>query len=250
MERIKKIGAIIPLVLLVCACSSDAKEKDSGRITFKTEDGFTIVGTLIRAEKEEGSPAIVLAHQLRSNRSEWEALMGLLKKEGVTTLAIDLRGHGESTDKNGKKIEWKEFSDSDFQGMATDIKTAVKYLVENTKVDKAKIALIGSSIGGNSALRVLADDAKIRTVVALSPGLNYHSVTTEDAVKKVTDRDMYLIAASGDEYSTDSVNSLYEMNKARVTKEIISGSKHGVPMFDDKPELKNKVVNWFKERLK
>lgn len=255
MKILSGITWFLSIIILVCACSSNAKEnidtpKGSERVTFKTDDGFTIAATLLKAEKEDGGPAVVLAHKLNSNRSEWSELQTLLKKEGITTLAIDLRGHGESTDRNGKKTDWKNFSDSDFMGMITDIKTAVKYLKEKTKVDTARVGLIGASIGSNSALRTLADKSQIKTAIALSPGLNYHSVTTEDAVKKVTKRPMYLVAAKGDEYAADSVKKLYEVNTKQVTKEIITGKKHGVPMFETKPELKTSVVNWFKDKLK
>src|SRR5687767_13271715 len=67
------------------------------RVTFVTSDGVTI-GATLRPGGDRRAPAVILVHQLATDREEWAPVIAkLAEPPGLTVLAIDLRGHGEST---------------------------------------------------------------------------------------------------------------------------------------------------------
>lgn len=91
-----------------------------------------------------GKQLVVLVHGLDSWSGTWQALMELLAKRGVPTLALDLRGHGESP--LGRP---EDFSP---EQLAADVRAAVK-----AQGPGSRIALVGHSMGGRIAMQYAAD---------------------------------------------------------------------------------------------
>jgi len=88
---------------------------------------------------------VVLVHGLDSWSGTWDSLMHLLAKRGIHTLAVDLRGHGESPMGNSSDFSPKQ--------LAADVRTTLKALDLQGK----RVALIGHSMGGRIALQYAAD---------------------------------------------------------------------------------------------
>ena len=70
-------------------------------------------------------------------RSSWTSLSAELNKDGLATLAIDLRGHGESTRQSAvnsqqseteNKMDYKKFSDQEHQASRLDVDAAMNFL--------------------------------------------------------------------------------------------------------------------------
>ena len=62
-------------------------------VTVTTDDGVRLEGTLRRAQ---GPGAVLLVHDLGSRRSVYAPYAQLFFIDDLTTLSIDLRGHGNS----------------------------------------------------------------------------------------------------------------------------------------------------------
>ncbi len=84
-------------------------------VRFKTVDGWTIVGVYHppRPGGKKGDVA-VLIHGVGAGHGEWSSIEPRLWKMGLGTLAIDLRGHGESDQGPSGKRVWSQFSDHDW----------------------------------------------------------------------------------------------------------------------------------------
>ncbi len=150
--------------------SADSKNAPKS-VSFKTVDGWTIKGTLYSASKSGG--AAILLHQRGGSKSDWTALCESLKTEGVTALAIDQRGAGESTAGPGGKGDNAPWDTSE------DIAAAVGYL-NNYKT----IGLAGASYGANNALIYAAEHpARIKAVALFSPGADYNGLKTAEPAK-------------------------------------------------------------------
>jgi pimeloyl-ACP methyl ester carboxylesterase len=115
---------------------SNADAGSFQKVTFKTEDGAIIEGTLFEGKK---SRAVVFAHGMVFNQESWYPLAERLQKEGIASLAIDFRGYGNS--KPGTSSE-----------IYPDILGAVNYL---EKRGFEHIALIAGSMGGAAILHAL-----------------------------------------------------------------------------------------------
>jgi pimeloyl-ACP methyl ester carboxylesterase len=193
-------------------------------------DGVTIAGTLTGLFEGERRAAVLLLHQLGSDRRAWEGFAQRLAEEGFVSLAIDLRGHGET----GGAQDWELASE--------DVTTAWEFMIGLRGVDSERMAVVGASIGGNLALRVAAERFDVRAVAALSPGLEYQGVTAEDAVASGLDRrPVFLVAQEGDTYSAETVRTLAE-GRPWVQTLIGAGSAHGTAMLDG--ELERRLISF------
>lgn len=240
-----KILLTIAIIIYLSGCiSQDQGINMAEDVTFKTDDGVTIYATYYKPEISN-EKSIILLHMLRTDRSYWKDFANKLSKEGYDVLAIDLRGHGQSTDKNGLKISWQSFSEKDFNDMVLDVKAAKDFMIKQKP--KNKIAIIGASIGANTALNYAVNDKEIKTIVLLSPGLDYHGVKTEESMKKY-DRSVLIAVSSEDEPSFSSSQKLFEITKGEKEIKIYNNAGHGTWMFG-KTDLQDVIITWLKSRI-
>ena len=131
------------------------------RVTFAV-DGLTLHGNLTVAG--EGAPAVVLTGPFTGVK---EQVVGTyarrLNQRGVTTLAFDHRGFGES---GGRRAH------EDSQGKLADLRAAVSLLIAHPAVNPARVAAVGICLGGGYAVRAAASDPRIRAVVGIAGAYN------------------------------------------------------------------------------
>ena len=86
------------------------------------------------------------------------------------------------------------------------------------------------------------------TAVALSPGLDYRGVTTDDAVGK--DGALLLVASHGDAYSAESIEQLFALVTGDVAARLYAGDAHGTQLFDNELEsVRALVAGWLTEQV-
>jgi dienelactone hydrolase len=236
---------IVFVLLFLIALSGCTKRGEFMEVSFKTDDGFTIYGDFYQPENPNGK-ALILLHMLRTDKSHWTEFAQRLKERGYYVLAIDLRGHGKSLDKNGKKITWQEFSENDFKNMVLDVKAAKLFLIEKG-INSKSIGIIGASIGANTALNYAATDEEIRVIALLSPGLDYRGVKTEDAMK-VYDRPVFIAASKEDEPAASSSLKLYELALGKKELKMYENAGHGTKMFGS-TNLMDELINWLENNF-
>lgn len=251
-------GLGLGLLFLVAGCSGNQSggnqpPPDNGpEVTFMAADGLVVHAT-VGGATGGGKPVAVLAHQLCSNRAEWSATthdwVSAFAQRGVTTLAIDLRGHGRSTlfpDGSIKDLCSGGGNSALYAGMVSDVKAAVDYA--RGTLNAKSVAVLGASIGSNSALVAFADDAQLAMVVALSPGLDYAGIQTSDAVTRIGSRPALLEAADDDSYSATSVRQLKQQNGA-VSTQVWPTGGHANQIFVTHPEELTRVADLVVSKL-
>jgi len=164
------------LVLLALPSLLVAAQPTVRELSLKTPDGFTLKGTLTIPPGHGRHAAVILAHQFRSDRSGWAPLAEQLQSRGIATLALDLRGHGQSTERNATSVAVDgEFAGSakriGFDQIPGDLELAAAWLRKQPGIDGRRVGLAGSSIGALSAL-MAAPKVHPIAVVALSPAGN------------------------------------------------------------------------------
>ncbi len=209
-------AAAMCLVLAACPLLTEAADPED--VTFKARDGLVLTATY-SPPAEPKAACVVLLHMLCGKRQDWNDLVPDLRKAGYAVLAIDMRGHGDS--KAGGKVDMEELDDKKAEPicaqMAQDVAAAVAYLKGREEVDSTRIVLIGGSIGANVALNHAARDASVRSVVLLSPGLEYMGIKTKDAMKSCVKRPVLLVASSPDTESVKCVEALVNVAKGSKT---------------------------------
>lgn len=215
-------------------------------VTITTKDGVQIVGDYYPAGAEN-APAVLLLHMMPSTRKSWVDFSEKLNEVGMSALAIDLRGHGDSLNKSdGTYLNYKNFSNAEHQWSMYDVEAAVDFLKQK---GAEKIFVIGASIGANLALQYAAEHSDIRAAVLLSPGLDYRGILTADLPPQLrAGQAAYYAASSEDSYSADSVRTLYQKTPEAVKKEekIFDNAGHGTDMFTHEPDFEGQIISWLK----
>ncbi len=212
---------------MLSACVSQAPKKDS--VSFNTEDGKTIKATYLNGT---GKP-IILLHMLGRDRHSWDSFSKELNKKWPV-LSLDFRGHGESSG------NWKDFSEQDFRNMTVDVKAGKEFL-KKQGLNVSDLIIIGGSIGANTALNYGVQDKSVKTIILMSPGLEYRGVTTEDTIAKY-DGKILLIASSEDEYSAETCMRLNEL-AGDSTLKIYNNLGHGTDMLTSK-EVRDLILSF------
>src|SRR5262245_8729421 len=87
--------AIIGSIAIACASACAQPAPPAARVVdIAAPDGVVLKGTLFAAPA--GGPAVLLLHQCDEQRHVWDPLGPKLAAAGITALAIDFRGYGES----------------------------------------------------------------------------------------------------------------------------------------------------------
>lgn len=196
------------------------------RIALNTSDGVRIAATVY---KNDGESGVILVHMIGKDRKSWDPIITNLATRRAV-IAIDLRGHGQSDG------VLRKFTDDDYRAMVNDVAAARKAL------GKREIAIVGASIGANAAIKYASSDPSVKTVIALSPGLDYHGLRIDDVIPYM-DRPVLVVASSGDQYSYNTMRKLSEMNK-NVETDMLSGDKHGTDMFGTGKGVESEIFRW------
>ncbi|MCX5797186.1 MAG: alpha/beta fold hydrolase [Elusimicrobia bacterium] len=202
-------------------------------VRFKTDDGWTICASY-QAPKP-GRPVAILVHGVAAGKSEWQPLTAELAKRGIGSLALDLRGHGESLAGPSGKTDFAGFDASqEWPKAVKDIEAAAAYL-QKRGIKTARLGYIGASIGAN-----LASWAKPspRWLALLSPGADYRGVI----LSRPTAGLAVLVAASPPDAYAFQTAAAYarQFPSAAFLK---AGHGHGAQMLSE-PEFLKGLADW------
>lgn len=122
-------------------------------VFFKTPDGLKLHGWFFKAQEKRGS--ILVLHGNAENLSTHVNSVLWLVQEGFNVFIFDYRGYGRS---EGKPT---------VQGIHVDAEAALETMLTLPGVDKEKIAVLGQSIGGATAIYLVANSPYTQNVRAL-----------------------------------------------------------------------------------
>jgi uncharacterized protein len=120
--------------------------------------GDALSGTFFVPESAEPVPAVIVCHGAGEFKENYFELCQLLAARGVAALAIDMHGHGESA---GARfcVEMRKW--------VSDIQSAIDFLCQHPRVDRARIGAFGMSSGGTAIFEAALVDQRLKTLVAL-----------------------------------------------------------------------------------
>ncbi len=221
------------------------------KIILTTQDNVRIVGNYYTSAEGVSQSAIILLHAMPATKESWDAFAIALQQKGFHVLAIDERGHGESTiqileDGTQKTLDYRKFSDEDHQAKKLDI-AATRAFFEEKGIEGSRIFIGGASIGANLAIQYLAEHPECPAAFALSPGLNYHGVMTEQYAKNIKENQrLFLAAAKDDTHAAfQAVEKLAKEKTSQITVKTFDEGGHGTTLFSTHPELMEELVQWF-----
>ncbi|TCO09330.1 alpha/beta hydrolase family protein [Natronoflexus pectinivorans] len=137
-------------------------------VIFKNEEaGINLAGTLTLPNMDQEHPAVVLITGSGAQNRDQEifghkpflVISDYLTRHGIAVLRFDDRGYGESEG---------DFSSATSKDFASDVQSAVEYLMARPEIDSKRIGLVGHSEGGMIAPMVAAKNEKIAFIVLLA----------------------------------------------------------------------------------
>ena len=223
----------------------------TGAITLTASDGVATAAVFVKGSGDGPLPACLLVHMLGKDKSTYSDFQAKLADVGVSSLAIDLRGHGEST--QGGTLDFKSLTDEQWALAKNDLVAGLDNLRSRSDVNPAMIGIVGASIGANLALVVAADQLSQgapnppKCLVLLSPGRNYHGIEPIPRARDVRHVPVYIVSAKEDGQSFSTSQTLTNATKGELKE--YEGKDHGTDLFTAHPELVGEIIQWIKNRV-
>jgi dienelactone hydrolase len=225
-------AALVPIVL----CPAPALAART--VSFRAADGTPLSASLYEPDRRP-APGIVLIHMLTRSRADWDETAQRLRDGGFVALALDLRGHGESS---GARPEA-----STLGPMLQDVQAALAFLQRQGTVAPGRVGIAGASAGANLAAMAAGGDRSVRSLALLSATTDYRGLKTEPSLRRF-DGAVLFLAGSNDSYAMRSARVLAGSSSLRYV-ETFEGAGHGTVMLLRRPELVERLLNWFRQTL-
>lgn len=236
----------VALALLVVATPATAAdivlESQGWRI-----HGLLMPGDEVQAERDPAA-SVLLLHGAAGDRNDFAPLAAALNKDGFDTLALELRGHGESTNLGRFERPYAENAHLNDEAWR-DIVVAMNWL--RVRHPEQSIAVVAASYSGEqAALALRKGDALADAYVMFSPG-------------DFQDGSIAAIGPSGVPWlfirtEQESPNSLQWIDEiyALLPKQapdaeifVYPGEGHATRMLTGRDDLLRDVANWLSGAL-
>lgn len=167
-SEIRNRLSISLLVLLTASCLTSFSQQT---ITFPSLDNLPLTADIYKIN--DSSRYIVLCHLAEHSRGEYKETAWYLNQAGFNCLAIDTRTGNEIFGIVNETAKHAKLSGTptDFLASEQDIAAAIQYADSLSK--HKGVILLGSSFSASLALKISLTNAKVKAVVAFSPGEHF-----------------------------------------------------------------------------
>ncbi len=229
------VGPVLFVVLVVLSASEPALRAAGRTVSFRTADGRTLGGVLNEASRRP-APAVVLVPTLGRPKDDWQVPGQQLADANITSLAIDLPGPDLPPDAKALSA-WSD-----------DIRAALGYLEARADVRAGAMGVAGASLGASLAA-VAASDPRVRSLVLISPSLDYRGLRIDGAMRQYGARPALLLASRQDSYAARSVRELAKDGPGPREMQWSDAPGHGMALLGREPDLVRLLVEWFQRTL-
>jgi dienelactone hydrolase len=263
------------MTLLVAAGSialdSSSLERSSAQqtfiekeVSFKTEDGWMIHGTLsipAGIAQEQRVPGVVLIHSPAHDRDIYLgrhqvgpnsfARVTLRSAFGnVATLRIDIRGRGKSDQPRA----YHTFTAEQRARVALDVSGAIEFLSQQRQVNSSQIGIVAESSSAEPAVIGAFKDSRVRALVLLSGRLGEAAKALIASRKDIS---ILCVAAKEDKVGLADMAEVYKssLNPASdliVLQDVGIGNSMFIMWankFPNEKPLELTIAEWFVPRL-
>ncbi len=211
-----------------------------------TSDGLTIRGTFQSAEGVDVAPAVLLLHEIARDSGDFNTVFIDFVQAGVSVLAIDFRGHGDS---DPAPIDLADLQ-TDPSQLHHDVVAALEWLAARDDVDADRIGIMGLDVGASMAVVALHNRATwgIKSICAITPILAHvHVLAGTDQLDLMNA--LYVAAAENVQDLADA-QALYDITaEPRDIEPVGQTDDHGVDLLTGSIDAQSGTVAWFVDAL-
>jgi dienelactone hydrolase len=214
------------------------------RITIAS-DGWRLVGDLQMPQARGLVPAVLLLNKANGTRAAYSELSKELARNGIASLRLDLRAHGESTNKGTFGPPFDEPMLRLLAGSENDVMAALSYLRNLKGIDPQRLGVVGASYSGEQMAVAARKSGYAKAYVALSPGS-----FGEESIKAIDGSGArWLFVRSTEEPHLKGLHE--DIRKQSKTAELleVAGNKHATVLLDSAPGVAEMITGWLKRNL-
>lgn len=189
-------------------------------VTFSNKSNLTLTGVVATPEIQSEIPLVILCHGFGSGKNSKtnRLLAQKLNEQNIASFRFDFKGHYDSEG---------DISNVTISSGVEDLVAAIQFLKTCECVGFSKLALVGSSYGGNVALWYAAYHDDIRALVLKSPVSDYCKVREsqlgETGICEWQKKGFALIEGGGEQVKTNY--EFYNDAKSKNTYELARNIK-------------------------
>jgi dienelactone hydrolase len=218
------------------------RPEDPNEVTFPTSDGVKLVATWKPAASGPSAPAVLLLHAFSRERREVAGVADAFGARGFSTLALDLRGHGESVWKGGARISLGASFQTNPNVFPRDLEAACAWLRSRAP----KVGVVGFSLSGNLAALATAT-GWAEAGVAVSA--NAERLPALAGTRPSSPRGLLVLAAEKDPGRAASARALDAAGSEPKAISLYPGTAHAVELFRSEPAAQAAAIDWLVARL-
>ncbi len=151
-------------------------ETTEREVSFQTEDGWTIYGSLhlpAGAGAGVAAPAALLLHGAGHDREAFASFVypgmaQILTSLGVAALRIDWRGRGQSIG----ELEYHSFTDEQREKIRLDVKAALNFMASQPELDRSRFAIFAEEVSAEWAVCGSEGDPRVKAFAFISGRLS------------------------------------------------------------------------------
>jgi len=236
-------------------------------VTLTAADGTRLAAWYLPGSRPQ---AIILVHGIHANREATLPIIPMLAEAGYHILAVDLRGHGQSS---GHTLSYGYYE-------ALDVQAAVDYVLAVPAVEQ--VGAIGYSLGGAAVARAAVQDERLTAIVLQSTfsslpdaiddsfaaythwsigpleplvvlateleiGISAEQINSARDLAMLSPRSLLIIHGQNDPlFPVQQAYKMYEAAHSPKSLWVVEGMGHEYP-FVEKAEYQRRVLAFFRE---
>ena len=253
--RLKIICIVLVTFLISIALGTNAQTTADRPITINS-DGWTLRADLQLPVSSPARAFAILLHKAAGDRSAYAQMAETMAGSGIASLRIDLRGHGDSTNIGTFDPEISRFYDQDDPAVTAnfeliragdrDIIAVLHWLRDQPEYADLPLIMMGSSYTGEEMAEAGAAIGYADVYVALAPG-NFSG----DSIHAIDGSGAPWLFVRA-EVELPFFPALFEaIRDGSESAEIwvLPGDGHATDLFDENPNLHQRILDWINERL-
>src|SRR5580704_2028798 len=256
MPTLRIISLLLFPFLIASACGAaqqaqqtqQTQQPPAPKIVSLTASEGTILKATYFASSKPG-PGVLLLHQCNQQRKLWDPLGESLAATGISVLAFDYRGFGESGGTPHDKLTPQQENKIQTETWPGDIDVAFQYLLAQPGVNRERIGAGGASCGVENAVQLARRHPEVKSLVLLAGPTDREGRLF---VQSSTNLPIFTSAADDDPFGPQPLLMQWlfsiSQNPSSRFAHYTSGG-HAAEMFAVQKELPGIIATWFSATL-
>lgn len=211
---------------VVAGMKDDQTERE---VTFKTSDGWQIIGSLHVPRSKEKVPTVLFVHGSRHESDAYgnlsaPGMLQTLSQHGIATLRIDIRGRGASR----QPRDFNSMAPEERARVALDVEAAIKFLALQQGVNARRIGVVAEQDSTTAAIIAGAKDRRVQAFVIISGRL---SQSSKQAIRATSAPILCLVSKEDHRGFQDMTDAYLASKNSRSRIRVFEGLALGTTMF-------------------